>query len=136
MENMLIGISANSLNNICTIPIREDSIEEYHLLAFRSCHFSFVLNELHYRAFAFIPKSCEGQVPSGWDHWGGFINTYDFYNASMYDVERGDDRGIKVMTGVHQGDFLGNMTLESAEVAIKVTLLRFFKLAYHLLLRH
>lgn len=32
-------------------------------------------------------NSCEGHVPHGWSHWGGFVNTYDFYNASHYDMD-------------------------------------------------
>lgn len=32
-------------------------------------------------------NSCESHAPSGWSHWGGFIQTYDFYNASLFDID-------------------------------------------------
>ena len=67
-------------------------------------------------------NSCEAHVPSGWSHWGGFIQTYNFYNASCWAVEAGVDvppeSTVKVMTGIHQADFLGNFTLESAARAL------------------
>ena len=60
-------------------------------------------------------------VPSGWSHWGGFIQTYNFYNASMYAYEEGEPAvpgGVRVMTGVHQTEFLGQETIASAKRAI------------------
>lgn len=70
-------------------------------------------------------NSCQKHVPSGWSHYGAFLQTYDFYNASCYAWEEDTMAGkiepadtIKVMTGVHQADFLGNFTVESARRAI------------------
>lgn len=70
-------------------------------------------------------NSCEKQVPHGWSHWGGFINTYDFYNASHYDMDWRDGQSgdppvtVKYQTGVHQGDFLGNLTIQQARKAVE-----------------
>ena len=64
-------------------------------------------------------NSCEAHVPTGWSHWGAFLNTYDFYNASCYVVEENTPGALNPletvvsMTGIHQADFLGNFTLES-----------------------
>lgn len=76
---------------------------------------------------AFLGKyvnSCEGHVPSGWSHWGGFVSTYNFFNATMYDMDF--DAGkpdpaieIKAMTGIHQADFLVNETLKQVDRAAK-----------------
>ena len=62
-------------------------------------------------------------MPHGWSHWGGFLQTYDFYNASAWAVEASappvdPHDTIQVMTGVHQGDFLGNFTIASARRAM------------------
>ena len=80
---------------------------------------------------AFLGKtvnSCESWANSGWSHWGGLINTYDFYNASIHDVDFGED-GVtptrvgepKVMTGVHQAQFLADFTVEQAAIAHKAS---------------
>ena len=67
-------------------------------------------------------NACEHHLPSGWSHYGGFTHTYNFYNASCWAVEAGDAtppaETIKVMTGIHQADFLGNFTLKSARRAL------------------
>ncbi len=78
---------------------------------------------------AFLGKtvnSCESWVNSGWSHWGGLINTYDFYNASIHDVDFGAD-GVtptrigtpKIMTGIHQAQFLADFTVDQATLAQK-----------------
>jgi hypothetical protein len=78
---------------------------------------------------AFLGKtvnSCESWANSGWSHWGGLINTYDFYNASIHDVDFGED-GVtptrvgepKVMTGIHQAQFLAEFTVDQAVHAHK-----------------
>ena len=77
------------------------------------------LQDAGYRT-AFLGKyvnSCEEQPPSGWNHWGGFINTYCFYNSSSWNVEDGVIGENRVMTGVHQADFLANFTMEQVEAA-------------------
>lgn len=75
---------------------------------------------------AFLGKyvnSCEGNVPHGWNHWGAFLNTYDFYNASAHFMDWESTSSpdppvvVKSMTHVHQADFLGNFTLEQARKA-------------------
>ncbi len=64
---------------------------------------------------AFLGKyvNSVASIPSGWSHWGGFIQTYDFYNASGYNMTWADDPAAPppppktvVMTGVHQAEFL------------------------------
>jgi len=75
---------------------------------------------------AFLGKyinSCEGTPAKGWSHFGAFTQTYDFYNASLYQID-GDPKGggkdtIKVMTGVHQAEFLPNFTMEQVAAAKK-----------------
>ena len=78
---------------------------------------------------AFLGKtvnSCESWANNGWSHWGGLINTYDFYNASIHDVDFSED-GVtptrvgapKVMTGIHQAQFLADFTVDQATLARK-----------------
>eukprot|EP00040_Diaphanoeca_grandis_P028329 m.163845 g.163845 ORF g.163845 m.163845 type:complete len:665 (-) comp31309_c1_seq1:74-2068(-) len=76
---------------------------------------------------AFLGKyvnNFENTVSHGWSHWGGFVNTYDFYNASVHDMDWADQTSedpplkINVMTGVHQADFLGNLTLTEVKKAV------------------
>eukprot|EP00051_Salpingoeca_urceolata_P029152 m.489072 g.489072 ORF g.489072 m.489072 type:complete len:680 (+) comp26352_c0_seq1:136-2175(+) len=69
-------------------------------------------------------NGCENHVPHGWSHWGGFVQTYNFYNASMFDMEWDPNNPsfeppvkVNVMTGIHQADFLGNHTLELVDRA-------------------
>jgi hypothetical protein len=67
----------------------------------------------------------EGHVPSGWSYWGALLNTYDFYNATVWmkdweDPSFGPPRK-KVMTHVHQADFLGNFTVEHAAKAVEAS---------------
>lgn len=56
-------------------------------------------------------NGCEGHVPSGWSWWGGLQNTYDFYNATIWEMDWEDPTfgppRTKVMTDIHQADFLG-----------------------------
>jgi hypothetical protein len=70
----------------------------------------------------------EDNVPSGWNHWGGFssgVGTYNYYNASRWNVTF-DDAGTApvtpiaavVETGVHQADFLGPLAVAQAAVAV------------------
>ena len=77
---------------------------------------------------AFLGKNinnCESPPESGWSHFGGLQNTYDFYNASIYDVDFFDgdgtmpsrDGGIKLMTHVHQSQFLADFTVKQAHIA-------------------
>lgn len=68
----------------------------------------------------------EGNVPTGWSHWGGFSSgdsTYNFYNATLFNVSAGP--GGKYgpvhtvnMLGVHQADFLGNVTVQHMAQAV------------------
>eukprot|EP00750_Incisomonas_marina_P015021 INCI18055.2.p1 GENE.INCI18055.2~~INCI18055.2.p1 ORF type:complete len:663 (-),score=83.23 INCI18055.2:250-2106(-) len=77
---------------------------------------------------AFLGKyvnSCEGHVPFGWSHWGGFVSTYNFFNATMYDMDFVNDEPdppieIKAMTGMHQAHFLVNETLKQVDRATSV----------------
>lgn len=67
-------------------------------------------------------NGCEGSVPSGWSYWGGLKDTYNFYNATIWekdweDPEFGPPRQ-KVMTHVHQADFLANFTVGHAAKAV------------------
>ena len=74
-----------------------------------------------------IVNNCENPPEAGWSHWGGLQNTYDFYNASIHDVDFDEETGttptrvgaIKVMTGVHQAQFLADFTLEQATIAVQ-----------------
>ena len=63
-------------------------------------------------------NSCESHVPAGWSRWHGFSSgegTYNFYNSTMYNVANTTTAAppfeVKVMTGVHQADFLGQYAL-------------------------
>jgi arylsulfatase len=67
---------------------------------------------------AFLGKyvnNLENTVAHGWSHWGGFVSTYDFYNASVHDMDWADPADpdpptvVTHMTGIHQADFLGNL---------------------------
>ena len=70
-------------------------------------------------------NGAEAHVPHGWSHWGGFRNTYDFYNASRYDMDWSDDPAapepattVRVMTGEHQAEFLPRLVVDHARRAI------------------
>jgi hypothetical protein len=58
-------------------------------------------------------NGCEGHVPSGWSWWGGLQNTYDFYNATIWEMDWEDATfgppRTRVMTDIHQADFLGEL---------------------------
>jgi hypothetical protein len=58
-------------------------------------------------------NGCEGHVPSGWSWWGGLQNTYDFYNATIWEMDWEDPTfgppRTRVMTDIHQADFLGEL---------------------------
>ena len=64
----------------------------------------------------------ESHVPSGWSYWGALQNTYDFYNATIWQKDWEDPRfgppRSKLMTHVHQADFLGNFTVDHAAKAV------------------
>jgi arylsulfatase A-like enzyme len=66
----------------------------------------------------------ENQVAHGWSHWGSFVNTYDFYNASHHDMDWPTAASpdppvvVKTMTGIHQADFLQTLTLREADKAV------------------
>eukprot|EP01043_Picozoa_sp_COSAG02_P016884 COSAG02_NODE_753_length_17610_cov_23.119753_8_plen_337_part_00 len=64
----------------------------------------------------------EGHVPSGWSYWGALVNTYDFYNATVWMKDWEDPHfgppQQRLMTHIHQADFLGNFTVEHAAKAI------------------
>ena len=74
---------------------------------------------------AFLGKTvngCESFANSGWSHWGGLINTYDFYNASIHDIDFVGSTPIrigapKIMTGVHQAQFLADFTVGQVRLA-------------------
>ena len=76
---------------------------------------------------AFLGKyvnSVNSYVPYGWSHWGGFMSTYDFYNASRYDMDWSDnpqaaepEKKIVVMEGEHQADFLPRLVLDNVRKA-------------------
>lgn len=75
---------------------------------------------------AFLGKyvNSVGSVPSGWSHWGGFINTYDFYNCSGWNMTWSDDPkapepepAVRRETGVHQADFLPRWVEEQMDLA-------------------
>jgi arylsulfatase A-like enzyme len=67
-------------------------------------------------------NGCEGHVPSGWSYWGGLVNTYDFYNATIWEKDwenpKFGPRKQRVMTDVHQADFLGKFTVDNAAKAV------------------
>jgi arylsulfatase A-like enzyme len=67
-------------------------------------------------------NNCENKVPSGWSYWGGLVTTYDFYNATIWEMDWEEpDFGppkTRLMTHVHQADFLGNFTVEHATKAV------------------
>ena len=74
-----------------------------------------------HRFFGKYVNGCEGHVPSGWSYWGGLSNTYDFYNASIWQVDweaQTQDYTPRIMTDIHQADFLGNFTVEHAAKAV------------------
>lgn len=69
-------------------------------------------------------NSMESHVPAGWSRWHGFSSgggTYNYNNASMYDVPNTTTAQrpfpVKVMTGVHQADFLGEYALQGVAEA-------------------
>lgn len=70
-------------------------------------------------------NSMETHVPSGWSHWGGFASgagTYNFYNATAYNVTfgpKGHPGPIDkvTMTGVHQTEFLGEFAMVQMRAA-------------------
>lgn len=68
-------------------------------------------------------NGCEGVVPAGWSYWGGLKNTYDFYNATVWEKDWEDpDFGPpkqRVMTHIHQADFLSNFTVDHAAKAVQ-----------------
>ena len=75
---------------------------------------------------AFLGKyvNSVSSVPYGWSHWGGFISTYDFYNASRYDMDWSDDPAapepattVRVMTGEHQAEFLPRLVRDNVRKA-------------------
>ncbi len=77
----------------------------------------------HTAMFGKYVNNCEHTVPSAFSHWGGFMNTYDFYNASIWDADfptaaAQPDVKQRVMTDVHQADFLGKMAIEQVKQAI------------------
>ena len=66
----------------------------------------------------------EPHVPAGWSRWHGFSSgagTYNYYNATMYDVVNSTTalppHPVKVMTGIHQADFLGTYALAGVHEA-------------------
>ena len=66
----------------------------------------------------------EEHVPAGWSRWHGFSSgagTYNFYNATMYNVPNTTTAlppfDVKVMTGIHQADFLGTYALSGVRRA-------------------
>ena len=67
-------------------------------------------------------NGCEGSVPSGWSYWGGLIDTYNFYNATVWEMDWEDPAfgppKERVMTDVHQADFLANFTVAHAQKAV------------------
>ena len=64
----------------------------------------------------------EGHIPSGWSYWGALKETYDFYNATIWMKDWEDPHfgppQAKLMTHIHQADFLGNFTVEHAAKAV------------------
>ena len=72
-------------------------------------------------------NSMESHVPAGWSRWHGFSSgagTYNYYNATMYDVPNTTTAQrpfeVRVMTGEHQADFLGRYALQGvAEAAAR-----------------
>ena len=49
---------------------------------------TWLANAGYYTAFhGKYVNSVQPTFPNGWSHWGGFIQTYDFYNASAWAVE-------------------------------------------------
>ena len=76
---------------------------------------------------AFLGKyvnNMEATVPHGWSHWGGFKQTYNFYNASIHDMDWASPTSpdppvkVNVMTGTHQADFLGKLAIDQARMAL------------------
>ena len=69
-------------------------------------------------------NSMETHVPGGWSRWHGFSSgaaTYNYYNATMYNVPNTSTAlppyEELVMTGVHQADFLGHYALQGVAEA-------------------
>ena len=58
---------------------------------------------------AFLGKYINGleynAPPFGWNHWGGFQQTYDFYNASqwVYDFDETRTKIVNASTKIHNG---------------------------------
>ena len=70
-------------------------------------------------------NSMESHVPAGWSRWHGFSSgegTYNFYNATLYNVANTTTAAppfaVEVMTGIHQSDFLGQYALRGVAEAL------------------
>lgn len=72
----------------------------------------------------------ETNVPSGWNHWGGFssgVGTYNYFNATQWNVTF-DATGQQIVgpvsevihTGVHQANFVGQQAANQMKAAAKV----------------
>lgn len=67
---------------------------------------------------------------AGWSRWGGFdggAKTYNFYNSSIRELRfKGESNQqpilppkVHPMEGIHQADFLGNVTLDEVKLAVQ-----------------
>eukprot|EP00052_Salpingoeca_macrocollata_P015540 m.123940 g.123940 ORF g.123940 m.123940 type:complete len:533 (-) comp19723_c0_seq1:51-1649(-) len=80
----------------------------------------------HTAFFGKYVNGMEKDVVAGWSHYGGFssgVGTYNFYNATIYDVDFDGMSPQQVkqhtMTDVHQADFLGQFALKQVDKAVQ-----------------